>query len=110
MSAVQDMHDMEVNGGLAWPEGGKILVYLGCPLDPPPRTRMHGEALVGTFEEAEAWLRAWAREHYGETLSPPPTTAPGHPIVQRLFDARIPGSVYWIYDGAFGMTLMDRED
>lgn len=68
MSAIQEIHDIEVNGGLAWPEEGKILVYLGCPLDPPPRTRMLGEALVGSFAEAEAWLCEWARERYGSKM------------------------------------------
>jgi hypothetical protein len=103
MSAIQQVHDIEFNGGLTWPEDGRILVYLGCPLDPPPRQRMFGEALVESFAEAEAWLRGQAK-HYGATLAPggtPACTA----IVQRLFDLEIPGSVRWVYDGDFAMTL-----
>jgi hypothetical protein len=107
MSFIQALHDREFNGGLAWPEDGKILVYLGCPLDPPPRQRMFGEALVASFVEAQEWLRERAR-HHGETLQQT-QEASEEPIVQRLFEAGIPGSVTWVYDGAFGMTLGPRQ-
>jgi hypothetical protein len=103
MSAIQQMHDIEVGGGLAWPEEGKILVYLGCPLD-PVRMREAGEALVDSFEEAEAWLLERASQDYRLGFKRPRKNE-GQPVVQRLFEAGIPGSVYWIYDGCFGMTL-----
>ena len=102
------MHDIEVNGGLAWPDNGKILVYLGCPLDPPPRERMFGEALVGSFAAAEAWLRSRAEKDYGVSFGPP-QAEPFKPVVQRLFEAGIAGSVHWVFDGAFGVTLPGHE-
>ena len=108
VSAIQALHNSEVNGGLAWPEHSRILVYLGCPLDPPPRQRMFGEALVASFAEAEEWLRERAR-HHGETLQQS-REASEESIVQRLFEAGIPGSVTWVYDGAFGMTLGPHQD
>jgi hypothetical protein len=102
------MHDMEVNGGLAWPEEGKILVYLGCPLDPPPRTRMLGETLADSFAEAEDWLRTRAKQDYEAAFSLPRfKRIPS--IIQRVFKAGIPGSVHWVYDGAFGVELGDRK-
>jgi hypothetical protein len=107
MSAIQQMHDIEVGGGLAWPEEGKILVYLGCPLDPPPRTRMFGEVLVDSFAEAEAWLQERARVDYGVTFRPPKRGR--RPIVQQLYEGDIPGSVYWIYDSAFAVALGSGE-
>jgi hypothetical protein len=109
VSAIQELHDSEVNGGLAWPEQGRILVYLGCPLDPPPHERMLGEALVDSFAEAEDWLRNKSRELCGEAFEPPARNGHAEPVVQRLFEAGISGSVYWVYDGAFGVTLADRE-
>ena len=30
-------------------------------------------------------------------------------IVQRLYEAGMPGSVHWIYDSAFGVTLRDKK-
>jgi hypothetical protein len=108
MSAIQKMHDIEVGGGLAWPENGRILIYLGCPLD-PVRGREAGEAMVDSFAEAEAWLCRRLRKDYGRK-APRPERARSKPIVQRLFAAGVPGSVYWIYDSAFGVSLGDRED
>jgi len=105
MSPIQALHDMEINGGLAWPENGRILVYLGCPLD-EARMRERGEALVDSFGAAEAWLKARAAD-YGETVEP--RTGMGKPVVQRLFAAGVRGSVYWMYDGGFGMTLPDNQ-
>jgi hypothetical protein len=106
MSVIQQMHDLELGGGLAWPEDGKILVYLGCPLD-PIRMREAGEALVGTFGEAEDWLRVKAKERFGVTFQA--SRKRGEAVVQRLYEARIPGSVYWIYDSAFAVTLKEHQ-
>ncbi len=104
-SAIQAIHDIEIGGGLAWPEEGNLLVYLGCPLD-AARMRERGEALVGSFAEADAWLRARAAE-YGLRLDPP-AEIPAMTIVDRLLAAGVPGSVYWIFDSAFGVTLEDQ--
>jgi hypothetical protein len=109
LSAVQELHDAEFNGGIAWPEQGKILVYLGCPLDPPPRQRMFGEALVGNFAEAEAWLRKRRSEAFGEAVENSRSPEPASSAIDRLFAAGVPGSVYWVYDSAFGVTLGDRK-
>jgi hypothetical protein len=105
-NVIQQLHDIEVNGGISWPEDGKILVYLGCPLDPAPRTRMHGEALVNSFAEAEAWLVKRARQLLGKTFRRRKTTRES--VVQRLYSNGIPGSAYWVYDGAFGVTLANQ--
>jgi hypothetical protein len=103
MSAIQALHDIEIGGGLAWPEEGKILVYLGSPFDDAARRDERGRALVGSFAEVEAWLRTRAAEH-GVHLEP--STAIRSPtIVDRLLAAGVPGSVYWIFDGAFSVTV-----
>jgi hypothetical protein len=86
-SAIQQIQDIEFNGGLAWPEDGSILVYLGCPLDPPPRTRMFGEALVESFAAAEAWLRDQAMRD-GASFKPAPPKGRSEPVVQRMFEGR----------------------
>lgn len=108
MAVIQALHDLEQNGGLAWPEDGKILVYLGCPLDPMPRMRRDGEALVDSFAEAEAWLQRRAKEIHGKRGWSNPEK--GESIVQRLFEAGVPGSIYWVYDSAFGVTLGNQSD
>ncbi len=102
-SIIQMIHDIEVNGGIAWPQQGGILIHFGCPLD----GIRFDEAFVGSFREAEEWLHD-ALLKYPETSSAYAKLTKGRrppkeksPIIQLLFEHRIPGSVFWIYDSAF---------
>jgi len=83
VSVIQEIHNIEVSGGLAWPEEGKILVYLGCPLDPPPRERMFGEFYTENFTDAANWIREKAKEVFGAELAAPSQMAHEQPIVLR---------------------------
>lgn len=99
------MHDLELNGGLEWPATGQILVFLGWP-----RADAYAEALVGSYADAEGWLRRAVRERHGDSLKPSPARKAGEkPIVQRLFDANIPASITWMYDSAFAVTRHGRQ-
>jgi hypothetical protein len=83
-------------------EEGKILVYLGYPLDAVRRHEC-GEALVGSFDEAEGWLRERAERRLWPEVQPPRRGKQS--VGQRLFEAGVPGSVYRIFDRCFGVTF-----
>jgi hypothetical protein len=100
-SAIQELHDLEVQGAIGWPVLGKIIVRIGCPLE----NRFIDEALVTTFHDAEAWLR--------KTQGIPASSAPGPKhasVVDKLFAAGVPASALWIYDRMFQATLAPPDD
>jgi hypothetical protein len=99
-SAIQELHDLEVQGAIVWPVDGKIIVRLGCPLD----DKFHSEALVSNFSEAERWLREAA------DLPPKKDPANGCSIVDELFAAGILMSALWVYDGMFQATFASPDD
>lgn len=59
--SLQLLHDLEIAGSISWYFDGAWHVTIGSPvLD---------EANVGSEEEAMAWFRDKAKEHYGVELS-----------------------------------------
>jgi hypothetical protein len=45
----------------------------------------------------------------GAPFPSPAGTNKTQSAVQRLFEAGIPGSAHWVYDGAFGVTLAEHD-
>jgi hypothetical protein len=100
ISAIQQLHDLEIQGAIGWPVDGKIIARIGCPLD----DRFESEALVTSFAEAEAWFRQAAKV-------PEPSGSPeGLSIVDELFSAGVPATALWVYDGMFQAAFASPDD
>jgi len=57
---LQQLHDLEIAGGIEWTFDGAWRVWIGNPL--------RDEAMVGSEAEAMTWLRKKAAEIYGAEL------------------------------------------
>jgi hypothetical protein len=100
MSVIQQLHDLKIGGGVAWPKGGGILIYLGCPL---VRDSSVSHAIVGSFVEAEDWMRQQAVQHYHVMIANQYRRRAPY-LIDRLLAGGIPGSAFWI-DGTFAATI-----
>src|SRR4051794_27136804 len=107
-SAIQQLHDLEVQGAIGWPVEAKIIVRLGCPL----KDEFESEALVRSFAEAEAWFRKARDIRYdtGEIRLPPASELQRSSVVDELFTAGVPGTALWVYEGMFQATFADPSD
>jgi hypothetical protein len=107
MSSIQEIHDIEIGGGLAWPRMGE-----SSSIPAAHSIRHHAcgctvKRCSIALTRRRAWIRDQARDKFDAAFTP--TEPRANPIVQRLSEASIPGSVYWIYDSAFGMTVGDKK-
>jgi hypothetical protein len=100
LSAIQQLHDAEIQGAIGWPVDGKIIARLGCPLDDWFET----EALVTSFAEAEAWFREVRQ------LPSPSGGSDQSSVVDELFTAGIPATALWIYDSMFQAAFAAPDD
>lgn len=100
VSAIQQLHDLEIQGAIGWPVDGKIIARLGCPLD----NRFESEALVTSFADAEAWFRQAAK------LPQSSGSPEGLSIIDELFSAGVPATALWVYDGMFQATFASPDD
>ena len=100
LSAIQQLHDQEIQGAIGWPVDGKIIVRVGCPLD----SKFDSEALVSSFAEAEQWLHKVGKL--------PPTRAKSRKlsVVDELFAAGAPASALWVFDRVFQATFGRPDD
>lgn len=99
-SAIQQLHDLEIQGAIGWPVDGKIIVRLGCPLD----DKFETEALVASFAEAERWLRKAAK------IAPRSGPRSRSSVVDELFAAGMPATALWVFDRMFQATFSPPED
>ena len=99
-SAIQQLHDLEIQGAIGWPVDGKIIVRLGCPLD----EKFETEALVASFAEAERWLRKAAK------VAPQKSARSKPSVVDELFAAGMPATALWVFDRLFQATFSPPED
>jgi hypothetical protein len=99
-SAIQQLHDLEIQGAIGWPVDGKIIVRLGCPLD----NKFETEALVSSFAEAERWLRTAAKVAHQKGARSKPS------VVDELFAADMPATALWVFDRMFQATFAPPED
>jgi hypothetical protein len=94
-SIIQCVHDLEINGGIAWPFESRLLIYYGCPLD----GKRWNEALVSSFAEAERWLVTQFPE------CGPYDGSGSDAIVDRLYRGGVAAGIYWVYDSAFSVGV-----
>jgi hypothetical protein len=107
-SVIQRVHDSEINGCIGWPIEGRLLIQFGCPLD----GIFFGEALVGSYAEAEIWLdeavqRYAPNSSYTQQAKKLGRPTPQPSVIERLYERGIAGAVMWMYDGAFAASLGD---